>query len=234
MPVTRNMYCPSCDEYTKAERQSPNHALHIVLTLLTCAAWLWVYLLAILMQSYRCANCGSRAYAFKGQQYIVYGVYAAAAGTFALLGFAVIGAMNAAATVQVVNPPARQAAPFPANVNEPAVEAVQPAAVPEAPNVVEPEERPAPAPAMVEKPEPAPAPTQPAPTAVPEKVVDPKPEAVPEPDNAKLEKEAAGKLKLAKTLRIRNESAGNDRLREIVEKYPGTEAAEEAAKILAK
>lgn len=48
------------------------------------------------------------------------------------------------------------------------------------------------------------------------------------------EKEAASKLSLAKNVMNKSETTGRKRLHEIVEKYPGTAAAAEAAKLLAK
>lgn len=50
---------------------------------------------------------------------------------------------------------------------------------------------------------------------------------------AKREKEASGKLKIAKSLKSAGKNdAANERLRQIIDDYPGTKAAEEAQKLL--
>jgi len=49
----------------------------------------------------------------------------------------------------------------------------------------------------------------------------------------KAEHDATTKLKAAKPLMLANKKAANERLKEIVEKYPGTEAAEDANELLA-
>ena len=57
---TTQRYCLSCDRPVLAEKQRPNHILHLILSLLTCGLWLIVWLLLSLPSTPRCPHCGSR------------------------------------------------------------------------------------------------------------------------------------------------------------------------------
>lgn len=54
--------CPRCRTHVLAVRQTPNHAIHAVVSLFTCGFWLIVWIiLAIVSASstYRCSQCGT-------------------------------------------------------------------------------------------------------------------------------------------------------------------------------
>ena len=57
---TTQRYCLSCDRPVLAEKQRPNHILHLILSLLTCGLWVIVWLLLSLPSTPRCPHCGSR------------------------------------------------------------------------------------------------------------------------------------------------------------------------------
>lgn len=54
-------YCASEDRLVLAEKNTPNHFLHLVLTVLTGGLWLIVWFcLAAVNRPYRCPNCGEK------------------------------------------------------------------------------------------------------------------------------------------------------------------------------
>lgn len=56
-------YCAHCDRKVLAQRDGPNHGLHLVMTLCTCGMWLLVWLLMCVMpRPWRCSQCGSKTY----------------------------------------------------------------------------------------------------------------------------------------------------------------------------
>ncbi len=53
-------YCPHCKEYVLAVRKGTNHILHLLLTIVTCGAWIIIWILcAIKIGGWRCPKCGS-------------------------------------------------------------------------------------------------------------------------------------------------------------------------------
>lgn len=58
MPMISSRYCPRCEQYVAAIRNSPNHVLHGIMTLLVCGIWLPVWILCAIGQSYHCPECG--------------------------------------------------------------------------------------------------------------------------------------------------------------------------------
>lgn len=56
------MFCPNERRLVLAERPSPNHILHLLLSIVTAGIWLIVWLLLIVFRGpYRCPHCGARA-----------------------------------------------------------------------------------------------------------------------------------------------------------------------------
>ena len=54
-------YCKNCDTNVLAIRQSPNHILHLLLSIVTCGWWLIVwFLVSIKMGGWQCSRCGSK------------------------------------------------------------------------------------------------------------------------------------------------------------------------------
>ena len=52
-------FCKSCDRQVMIHRRSPNHVLHLLLTLLTGGLWLFIWILAsIRIGGWRCSQCG--------------------------------------------------------------------------------------------------------------------------------------------------------------------------------
>lgn len=53
-------FCPNEQKLVLGEKKTPNHVLHLLLTIVTAGFWLpiWV-LLAIWPRPYRCPSCGS-------------------------------------------------------------------------------------------------------------------------------------------------------------------------------
>lgn len=60
MTPTRK-YCGNCKDYNLAFKKTPNHILHLILSLLTGGAWLIVWFILILVNFFsspRCSKCG--------------------------------------------------------------------------------------------------------------------------------------------------------------------------------
>lgn len=56
-------YCKHCDATMPCEKRSPNHVLHIILSVLTIGLWLVVYALMAIESSghsWRCQKCGTK------------------------------------------------------------------------------------------------------------------------------------------------------------------------------
>ena len=53
-------YCLHCKKQVKIERQTPNHILHLLLSIITGGFWLIVWIiLCCFSGQYRCPICGS-------------------------------------------------------------------------------------------------------------------------------------------------------------------------------
>lgn len=56
-------YCPEDDRMVLAEKQTPNHILHLLLSVITVGFWLPVWLLVAIFadfNAYRCPSCGGK------------------------------------------------------------------------------------------------------------------------------------------------------------------------------
>ena len=59
-------YCNACQIRTTLQAQTPNHILHLLLTLVTAGVWAIVWLLLALQRApYRCSRCGGFNITFK-------------------------------------------------------------------------------------------------------------------------------------------------------------------------
>jgi hypothetical protein len=55
------MFCPQEQRLVLAERQTANHILHLLLSLVTVGFWIPVWLLLTIFSGpYRCPHCGAR------------------------------------------------------------------------------------------------------------------------------------------------------------------------------
>lgn len=54
-------FCAHCNKNTMATGTTPNHVLHLILTLFTVGLWLivWVLVAAGKIGGYRCTQCGN-------------------------------------------------------------------------------------------------------------------------------------------------------------------------------
>ena len=53
-------FCTNCNKYVLVRGATPNHILHLLLTLVTCGLWLIVWvLLSIAPVVWRCSQCGA-------------------------------------------------------------------------------------------------------------------------------------------------------------------------------
>lgn len=60
---TAQRFCPLEERYVLAVKPTPNHVLHLLLTLCTFGGWLIIWLLLSIIRgegSYRCPSCGSK------------------------------------------------------------------------------------------------------------------------------------------------------------------------------
>lgn len=56
-------YCPDDDRMVLAEKQTPNHLLHLVLSVLTAGVWIIVWVILVIgadLGTYRCPYCGAK------------------------------------------------------------------------------------------------------------------------------------------------------------------------------
>lgn len=55
-------WCPLCKRDVLAVGESPNHVLHLLLTLVTCGLWgiVWGLVAAGAIGGYRCGKCGGK------------------------------------------------------------------------------------------------------------------------------------------------------------------------------
>ena len=61
--VKARRYCPEDDRMVLAEKQTPNHVLHLILIIVTLGFWIIVWIILILgadLGAYRCPYCGSK------------------------------------------------------------------------------------------------------------------------------------------------------------------------------
>jgi hypothetical protein len=56
-------YCPSCQTEVLAIKPTPNHILHLLLSIVTGGLWLIFWLmLSFKVETWRCARCGAETY----------------------------------------------------------------------------------------------------------------------------------------------------------------------------
>jgi hypothetical protein len=62
--VQAQRYCPTCNRLVLANKRTPNHILHLLLTVLLLGAWAIVWLIVALTSNkpYLCTTCGSVTY----------------------------------------------------------------------------------------------------------------------------------------------------------------------------
>ena len=55
-------FCKTCGENRLAVRTTPNHVLHLILTILTAGLWaiVWVIVSVVSAGNFRCSQCGSK------------------------------------------------------------------------------------------------------------------------------------------------------------------------------
>lgn len=54
-------YCVPCEQYVLAQKQGPNHILHLLLSLITFGVWVPVWIIVTVWSwptPYRCPTCG--------------------------------------------------------------------------------------------------------------------------------------------------------------------------------
>lgn len=58
----KSMFCKNCSKYVMVRKYGLNHIFHLILSLITAGFWLIIWLLLIILNSfknYRCTQCGS-------------------------------------------------------------------------------------------------------------------------------------------------------------------------------
>ena len=248
-----NRYCPNCREQTAALYCGPNHVLHAIITFLFCGLWAPVWLcLAAFGGSWRCQKCGSAVRGEGGAAgavalLLILGV----GGAAVFLGILFIGVLGRAlhrgpdpvragmeegkkaaaeewdkrvaeqqarAAEQPRRDPNYAVAAQRRRLQEPAdggpAAEEPPAAEPRSPDLDGPETITAPDGGRARERE--------------KRAAEAKAAAQARDDEAK----AAALLKAAKPLLPVNKKAAQRRLQEIIDKYPDTEAAAEARKLL--
>ncbi len=59
--VKKQGYCKECGKKVVIFRKGTNHILHLLLSIVTCGAWLVIWLLcSIKIGGWRCSVCGSK------------------------------------------------------------------------------------------------------------------------------------------------------------------------------
>lgn len=59
MIAERRGYCPDCQKHVLYRRTTPNHILHLILSVITAGLWLPVWIMVCCVQKpFRCPNCG--------------------------------------------------------------------------------------------------------------------------------------------------------------------------------
>ena len=55
-------YCPTCKENVLGRRETPNHLLHFLITVLTCGMWIFIWAAMALSaggRPFHCPHCGT-------------------------------------------------------------------------------------------------------------------------------------------------------------------------------
>lgn len=55
-------FCPLCNRQVLVGAKTPNHVLHAIITLFSCALWapVWIFL-SLVAKDWRCQVCGNKA-----------------------------------------------------------------------------------------------------------------------------------------------------------------------------
>lgn len=63
-------YCPEEEKMVLAQKQTPNHILHLLLTLVTFGAWaiVWAIVAVSAPGRYRCPSCGAFTHDYSPKQ----------------------------------------------------------------------------------------------------------------------------------------------------------------------
>lgn len=56
----RSRYCRYCGRKTMALIENPAHIVHAGLTVLSCGLWFPIYLLLMMIGTWKCSRCGSK------------------------------------------------------------------------------------------------------------------------------------------------------------------------------
>jgi hypothetical protein len=64
-------FCEEDVEWVLAERQTPNHLVHLLLSLVTAGLWLpiWIVITLVSSSAYRCPKCGSKTLGYAPKKY---------------------------------------------------------------------------------------------------------------------------------------------------------------------
>jgi len=67
----KRMFCEEEVKMVLAEKQTPNHVLHLLLSVVTAGIWVPVWILVILVGGgpYKCPSCGSRTLGYVPKKY---------------------------------------------------------------------------------------------------------------------------------------------------------------------
>lgn len=67
----KRMFCEEEVAMVLAERQTPNHILHLLLSVITAGFWIPIWILVALLGSgaYRCPRCGAKTLGYVPKKY---------------------------------------------------------------------------------------------------------------------------------------------------------------------
>ena len=67
----KRMFCEEEVRMVLAERQTPNHILHLLLSVVTAGFWIPIWLLVAIFRSgaYKCPSCGARTLGYVPKKY---------------------------------------------------------------------------------------------------------------------------------------------------------------------
>ena len=57
---TKRSFCKSCGKNVKAEAKDTSHLLHLILSIFTGGAWLIMWILCAMSNTWSCSECGGR------------------------------------------------------------------------------------------------------------------------------------------------------------------------------
>ena len=66
----KRMFCEDEIAMVLAEKQTPNHLLHLILTIITAGLWVPIWILLTLFSGpYRCPHCGAKTMSYVPKKY---------------------------------------------------------------------------------------------------------------------------------------------------------------------